>query len=85
MDPYEPSSDEKAFYYHGLRRHLKLIARTSGTLWSPSSGLERPRLPKKRFGCLDQHPIVQAWSRVVENALIRVLVGSNWKNSSPPE
>jgi hypothetical protein len=74
---YEPSDAERKFYDHGLWQPLKLLARTSGTKWFK----ERPTF--KMFQFVGDHPIVQAWSEDIQNALMVVLDGYDWRSIFP--
>jgi hypothetical protein len=56
-DPYEPSEDEKALYYYGLRGPPRLVARSSGMRWildAPRAG----RASKKYFETIGNHDLV---------------------------
>ena len=79
--PYEPSDEEKARYYHGLRGPPTLVARTSSTPWKLTQG--RWGQSKKLFQCIGKHDLVDRWNVRLRDAIIDALTHSPFHRVDP--
>jgi hypothetical protein len=88
--PYPPGDEERERYYYGFSGNPRLVARTSGNLWSKpmhKHGWPEDRSPmvqtSKKYAAIVEHELSSKWTKELSLAIIRILDRCAWSYFFP--